>query len=189
MGFGIWMLGVPACAPSRRRSRRFGGAGAAVATAASAWRRPAPRALYLTIPVLHEFSGLDSCLAALAHGRQDEEDSLSKVSQSFREYSQGQGWIALSVALLLLTVVLSAVLYSIASSRRSSAPWRAFREFAEASGLSFAETKLLTSVAERVQPDNPAALFVKRTLFESAVQELSIDAERAAILRQKVYGP
>jgi hypothetical protein len=44
-------------------------------------------------------------------------------------------------------------------------------------------------VAERVQPENPVALFVKRTVFETAVQDLNIEAARAGILRRKVYGP
>jgi len=119
---------------------------------------------------------------------QEDEDSLSKVSQSFREYSEGQGWLALIVGLVIFAVLLFAVFSSLLSARRISAPWRAFREFAEASGLTSRETKLFGWVAERVQPENPMALFVKRSLFEGAVQDLHLDVEAASAIRQKVYG-
>lgn len=126
---------------------------------------------------------------ALGFLRQEEEDSLSKVSQSFREYSQGQGTLTLVLATVLLALLVVAIAYSILSTRRASPAWRIFREFSEANGLTIAETRLFISVAERVQPDNPAALFVKRSLFETAVQDLQIDAGQATALREKIYGP
>jgi hypothetical protein len=132
---------------------------------------------------------LSSWVHALACFAQEDEDSLSKVSQSFREYSEGQGWLAVVMGLAIVGVIVTAVLSSLLSARRRSAPWRAFREFAEANGLTTPETKLLILVAERVQPETPAALFVKRSLFESAVVDLKIDPDAASTLRQKVYGP
>lgn len=120
---------------------------------------------------------------------QESENPLSKVSQSFREYSQGQGTLAVIVAAVFVLLILFSILYSLMSAHRKSAHWRTFREFAEASGLSSPETKLFIFVAERVQPENPVALFFKRSVFESAVQDLSIDAARAGVLRRKVYGP
>ena len=118
-----------------------------------------------------------------------EENPLAKVSQGFREYSQGQGSMAFIVAGVFVLLILASIFYSMVTARRKSAPWRTFREFAEASGLTSPETKLLIYVAERVQPDNPVALFVRRSVFEGAVQDLNIDADRAGNLRRKVYGP
>jgi hypothetical protein len=120
---------------------------------------------------------------------QDPDHPLAKVSQSFKEYSQGQGSLAVILAGVFVLLILGAIFYSLVSTRRKSAHWRTFREFAEASGLTSQETKLLMFVAERVQPDNPVALFVKRTVFETAVQDLNLEAARAGILRRKVYGP
>jgi hypothetical protein len=120
---------------------------------------------------------------------QDPDNPLTKVSQSFKEYSQGQGTLAIVVAAAFLIIILAAIFTSLISARRGSAHWRTFREFAEASGLTAQETKLLIFVAERAQPDNPVALFVKRSVFETAVQDLGIDVPRAGILRRKVYGP
>ena len=120
---------------------------------------------------------------------QDDENPLAKVSQSFREYSQGHGSTAIVVAGVFLVLVLASVLYTMIAARRGAAHWRTFRDFAEASGLTSAETKLFVYVAERVQPENPVALFVKRSVFETAVLDLGIDAGRAGVLRRKVYGP
>ena len=120
---------------------------------------------------------------------QDPDNPLAKVSQSFKEYSQGQGSLAIVVAGVFVLLILGAIFYSLVSVRRKSAHWRTFREFAEASGLNSQETKLLIYVAERVQPENPVALFVKRTVFETAVHDLNLEPARAGILRRKVYGP
>ena len=120
---------------------------------------------------------------------QDPDNPLAKVSQSFKEYSQGQGTLAIVVAGVFVLFILGALFYSLVVARRKSAHWRTFRQFAEASGLSQPETKLLIYVAERAQPENPVALFVKRTVFETAIQDLNIEPARAVVLRRKVYGP
>ena len=120
---------------------------------------------------------------------QDEENPLTQVSRSFKDYSKGQGSLAIIVATVFLVLILAAIFYSLISARRSSAHWRTFKGFAAASGLTSQETKLLIFVAERAQPDNPVALFVKRSVFESAVQDLAIEPARAGVLRRKVYGP
>lgn len=128
-------------------------------------------------------------MTRLLFAAQDPDNPLTKVSQSFKEYSQGQGTMAVVVAGAFLVLILAAILYSLVSARRSSAHWRTFRYFAEASGLTSAETKLFIFIAERVQPDNPVALFVKRSIFENAVQDLGVDAGRAGVLRRKLYSP
>jgi hypothetical protein len=120
---------------------------------------------------------------------QDSENPLAKVSQSFKEYSQGQGTLAVVVAGAFGLLILFSILYSLMSAQRKSAHWRTFREFAGASGLTAPETKLFIFLAERVQPENPVALFFKRSVFESAIQDLSVDAAQASTLRRKVYGP
>ena len=129
---------------------------------------------------------MNRLLAAL---QDPDENPLAKVSQSFKEYSQGQGSMAVIVAGAFVVLILCSIFYSLLSAHRKSAHWRTFRDFAEASGLTSPETKLLIYLAERVQPDNPVALFVKRTVFENAVQDLNVEPARAGILRRKVYGP
>jgi len=114
---------------------------------------------------------------------------LGEVSSSFRRYSEDQGGLAIAVAAVFLALIVLAVLYGLLSRRSRAAHWRLFRQFAEASGLSSSESKLMVFVAERVQADNPLALFVKRSLFESAVTDLGIEASLASALRRKVYGP
>ena len=119
---------------------------------------------------------------------QEDENSLSKVSQSFREYSEGQGWLALVVGVVILVAILLVILLNLLATRRTSAPWRAFREFSDVNGLTPEETRLFESVAERVQPEDPVALFVKRSLFEGAAQEQQLDPAAVAAIREKVYG-
>ena len=38
-------------------------------------------------------------------------------------------------------------------------------------------------------PDNPPEIFVRRSLFESAVADLAADAGLVEAVRKKVYGP
>jgi hypothetical protein len=116
-------------------------------------------------------------------------ETLEKIKKSFGEYTQSQGDTALVVAVILASLVVALLLYSFLPSRAQFLRWRLFHEFSEASGLSAPESKLLMRVAERVQPDDPAALFVKRSLFEAAVADLGLDPSLAAPLRRKVYGP
>lgn len=120
---------------------------------------------------------------------QEGENPLTQVSRSFQDYSKGQGSLAIVVAAVFLVLILASIFYSLISARRGAAHWRTFKDFAAASGLTSQETKLLIFVAERAQPDNPVALFVKRSVFESAVQDLAIEPARAGVLRRKVYGP
>ena len=125
----------------------------------------------------------------LALVQDSDSNPLAKVSESFREYSRGQGSMAMLVAGVFVLLILASIVYSLITARRNSAHWRTFREFAEASGLTSPETKLLMYVAERFHPDTPLALFVKRSVFENAVLDLNLEPARADILRRKVYGP
>ena len=80
------------------------------------------------------------------------------------------------------------VLLAVASRR--GGPGRAlFRELARASGLTGAESSLLLGLARRALPDDPPAIFVRRTAFESAAVDASADAATLDALRRKVYGP
>lgn len=116
-------------------------------------------------------------------------ETLRRASESFKDHSQGQGDLAFVVGALLVAVVLLAIVTSIVPRRERRIQWRFFRRLAEASGLTGDEVRLLQYVAERVLPDDPSAIFVKRSLFEGAVSDLAVDSSRAAVLRQKVYGP
>jgi hypothetical protein len=66
---------------------------------------------------------------------------------------------------------------------------RLFRRLARANGLDRSETELLESVSRRVLPDNPPEIFVRRSLFESALPAMNLNPELAQSVRKKVYGP
>jgi hypothetical protein len=116
-------------------------------------------------------------------------DALEKVSRGFREYSRSQGTLALIFGLILGFGVVAALLYAALSGRERMVGRRMFQKLARASRLARAESDLLVQVARRVLPDNPPAIFVRRTLFESAVAELAPDAALVQSVRRKVYGP
>ena len=116
-------------------------------------------------------------------------DALEKVSRGFREYSESQGALAVAVAILLVFGLAAAVLYALLSGRDRMVGRRMFRQLAKASRLARPEADFLSGVARRVLPDNPPAIFVRRTLFESAVADMTADAGLVQSVRRKVYGP
>jgi len=116
-------------------------------------------------------------------------DSLEKISRGFREYSAAQGSLALLFGVLLVFGLLAVLLYALVSGRDRMVGRRMFLKLARASSLEAAESQLLIQIARRVLPDNPPAIFVRRTLFENAVAELAVDARLVQGLRRKVYGP
>lgn len=116
-------------------------------------------------------------------------DALEKISRGFREYSESQGALALVAGVVLGFGILAAVLYAIVSGRDRMVGRRTFHKLARASRLARPETQLLIDVARRVLPDNPPAIFVRRTLFENAIGDLPVDERLVQSVRRKVYGP
>jgi hypothetical protein len=116
-------------------------------------------------------------------------DALEKVSRGFREYSESQGQIALVVGILLAFGVVAAMLYAALSGRDRLVGRRMFFRLARASKLERRESALLIQVARRVLPDNPPAIFVRRTLFENAIADLKAEDGLVRSVRRKVYGP
>ena len=116
-------------------------------------------------------------------------DALEKVSRGFREYSESQGAIALIVGILLAFGVAAAMIYAAISGRDRLVGRRMFFKLAKASRLARAESALLIRVARRVLPDNPPAIFVRRTLFENAIAEMTAEDGLVQSVRRKVYGP
>lgn len=114
-------------------------------------------------------------------------DALEEVSRGFRERPQSPLMIAV-VALMAAGIVASLV-YAFLSGRQKTVSQRMFRRFARASGLSGAEAGLLEAVARKTLPDNQPEIFVRRSLFESAVPSMNLNAELVQSVRTKVYGP
>ena len=116
-------------------------------------------------------------------------DALEKVSRGFREYSESQGEIALIVGILLAFGLVAAMLYATISGRDRLVGRRMFLKLARASKLAKRESALLIEVARRVLPDNPPAIFVRRTLFENAIADMTAEEGLVQSVRRKVYGP
>lgn len=116
-------------------------------------------------------------------------DALEKVSRGFREYSASQGALAAAAAVFLGFGVIAAILYALLSGRDRMVGRRMFRQLAKASRLARPEAEFLGGVARRVLPDNPPAIFVRRTLFENAVADMRADDLLVQSVRRKVFGP
>jgi hypothetical protein len=116
-------------------------------------------------------------------------DALEKVSRGFREYSQSQNSLAMLFGVLLAFGIVAALLYAWASGRDRVVGRRMFLKLARASRLARSESDLLIRIARRVLPDNPPAIFVRRSLFESAVADLEPEESLVEAIRRKVYGP
>jgi hypothetical protein len=116
------------------------------------------------------------------------QDPVERIGEGFRAQtgSSESGVVLLAVAGAAVVAALFLVLAL--WSRRG--PGRAlFGELARANGLTGRESKLLFDLAVRTQPDDPAAIFVRRSAFESGALDLAVDAATLDALRRKVYGP
>jgi hypothetical protein len=116
-------------------------------------------------------------------------DALEQVSRGFREYSQMPSGLTLVLSILLAAGAAAALVYAFFSGRDRMIGHRTFLRLAKASGLVGEETRLLVSVSRRVLPDNPPEIFVRRSLFETAVATMTADAAVVESVRKKVYGP
>ena len=83
---------------------------------------------------------------------------------------------------------MAALLYAWASGRDRVVGRRMFLKLSRASGLARPGSELLIRIARRVLPDNPPAIFVRRSLFENAVADLEPDDGLVQAVRRKVYG-
>jgi hypothetical protein len=116
-------------------------------------------------------------------------EALEQVSRGFREYSRSQSPFMIGVVALLAAGVVASLVYAFLSGRVRTVGERLFRRLARANGLDRSETELLESVSRRVLPDNPPEIFVRRSLFESALPAMNLNPELAQSVRKKVYGP
>jgi hypothetical protein len=116
-------------------------------------------------------------------------EALEQVSRGFREYSQSRASMAVILGILLAAGAAAAFVYALLSGRERMVGRRTFQRMARASGLAKGEATLLAAVSRRVLPDNPPEIFVRRSLFESAVVDMRADAATVQSLREKVYGP
>lgn len=116
-------------------------------------------------------------------------DTLREASRSFREYSQSHGSGTLMLLLLLGLLMAALILYSLLSGRDRMVGRRLFLRLSRASGLEKGELVLFREVARRGAPDNPSALFLRRSLFEATLADMPVsDLQLAAAVRRKVYG-
>jgi hypothetical protein len=115
-------------------------------------------------------------------------DALEQISRGFREYSRSQMSLAAALGAILVLGLAGILLYVLLAGRERFLGRRMFYRLARASGLAKAEAALLVTVSRRVLPDNPPAIFVRRSLFESAVSAMSADAALVQSVRKKVYG-
>lgn len=116
-------------------------------------------------------------------------EALEEVSRGFREYSRSQSPVMVAVVALMGAGVVASLVYAFLSGRRRTLGQRMFRRLARASGLDRREADLLETVSRRALPDNPPEIFVRRSLFESAVTAMNPDAALVQSVRTKVYGP
>ena len=116
---------------------------------------------------------------------------FERIAGGFRTYYERPEALILLLSVLAILAVTGAVLHAFfsAQARAGRQARRMFLGFSEASGLTRPEADLLMGVARRLALENPALLFVRRSLFEAAADEFGIDPAPADSLRRKVYGP
>jgi len=119
------------------------------------------------------------------------DDLFDRIGRGFRSYYERPEaliLVLLGVAALAAAGILLHAFFS-PRARSSRLMDRVFLRFAAASGLTGPETSLLRDVARALALENPAILFVRRSLFENAASQFGMDAAQADSIRRKVYGP
>jgi hypothetical protein len=117
-------------------------------------------------------------------------DGLREASRSFRQYSESHGPGTFLLLALLGASLLAVFLYAFAQGARRTPGRRTFLRLAKASRLDREEQAFLLELARRASPEEPGAIFLRRSLFEAAVADLPVkDPVRAASVRGKIYAP
>lgn len=115
-------------------------------------------------------------------------DSLRRVSDSVQDFLRSQPGSAVVLLVVLMLVLGLAVFYALlrpelARRRRVS---ECLDRLVQAHGLDAAQRRALRRLAARAGLDNPALLFVRRSLLEQFGQELPPGMLEA--LRARLYG-
>ncbi len=117
------------------------------------------------------------------------QNEYERIGEGFRSQTASPESATVLLAVAGAAAV-AALFVALAVWARRGGPERAlFRELARASGLTGREARLLLDLALRTRPDDPAAIFVRRSAFESAAPDAPADAEFLEAVRKKVYGP
>jgi len=73
------------------------------------------------------------------------------------------------------------------TARRKRAARKRFQRLVRAHRLPSADKQVLVAMARRLELDEPAILFVRRSLFESAADKGGFNPERLDLLRRELY--
>jgi len=116
-------------------------------------------------------------------------EPFERIGEGFRSQT-GSSESAVVILAVVGAVAVAAVLVALVVSARRGGPGRSlFRDLARANGLTGPESRLLLDLALRAQPDDPPAIFVRRSAFEAAAVDAAPDVAALDVLRRKVYGP
>lgn len=96
------------------------------------------------------------------------------------------GILLLSIGVLCLAIYVLRRLLS-PEARAARVKKALFRKLAAANGLGSEERAMLKRIADYYRLEDPAQIFLKRSLFEGAQSSLSIDSSLADALRKKLY--
>ena len=95
-----------------------------------------------------------------------------------------EGGVALLFVLLFLFYLKGHVS---PASRRRRAARRRFQQLVRAHRLPKADRQALLAMARQIDLDEPALIFVQRSLFESAAEQGGFSATRLDTLRREIY--
>lgn len=118
-------------------------------------------------------------------------DLFDRIGRGFRGYLERPEAPVAVLILVVLLVILGLILHALFSRRgrgRRQAR-RRYRRFAQASGLSPAESELLLDAAQAAGLEDPAVIFFRRSAFEDVARRPGATPDRLDALRGKVYGP
>ncbi len=96
------------------------------------------------------------------------------------------GIILLSIGVLCLAIYLFRRFMS-PEAKAARIKSALFRKLAIANHLASNERALLKRIAEYYRLENPAEIFLKRSLFEGAQSSLAVESSTADALRKKLY--
>ena len=118
-------------------------------------------------------------------------DTIRQLHQRLVDFIGSDGKAKAIEAGAVILVVLLVLIYLrghySASSRRRRASAHRFKVVASAHGLPSADRQLLLAMARTLELEEPGLIFVRRSLFEAAVEQGNFKAERVDVLRRELY--
>ena len=118
-------------------------------------------------------------------------DTIRQLHQRLVEFigsdSKAKAIEAGAVILVVILVFIYLRSHLSAPSRRRRASGKRFKQLVQSHGLGSGDRQMLLAMARQLELEEPGLIFVRRSLFEAAVEQGSYKPDRVDVLRRELF--